>query len=245
MIAIAMIVIVASTGCNSGGSDENEAVAPRVGIDVWSRYSASSDRIALLLQPRQSAAELFAPTLGDELRVLGEKLQKAAEADPYHFLTLVGNTPDDEVPPFDPRLGLTREEYDDLMFGTHVRLKKTGDTAVTIVSRPDERFVITGMPGLKEVVIDAALQTVGTSFGDVLRPVEVKTDAPSPLTGPLVGYRWSEPSAAGALRRYRLREITLGQSPADGAVWFVAYIIDTLDNRPVVECYARFAGPKE
>jgi hypothetical protein len=197
------------------------------------------------LQPREVAVELFTPTLGDEIKVLGDKLKQAAENDPQAFLRLVGNTPAGAAPPFDPRLGLTRDEYDALMFASHVRLKKTATAAVEIVARPKEQFFITGLPGLKEVTIDAALQIVKTPYGDVVRPVEVTADEPSPLTGPLVGYRWSEVLEPGSLRPYRLREITLGQSPVDGAVWLVVNIVETLEERPVVECFARFSGPQE
>jgi hypothetical protein len=46
------------------------------------------------------------------------------------------------------------------------------------------------------------------------------------------------------LRRYRIQEITLAQSPLDGAVWFIAHIADAIDNRMAVDYYVRFAGPQ-
>jgi hypothetical protein len=86
---------------------------------------------------------------------------------------------------------------------------------------------------------------VTTPYGEVTRPTEFETAVSPQLTGPLVGYRWTEPVVAEGLRRYRIQEVTLAQSQVDGAVWFIAHIADTIDNRLLVDYFVRFDGPRE
>lgn len=230
-------------GCNKSDGESAEAEMPRVGFDVWTKYAGTPDRIAQLMQPRTSAAKTFQPTLSDESTRIFDKLKNTAQVDPQLFLHLVRDGMVDGLPIYDPRFGITREEYNLLMRGTHLRLKEISDAAVQITAGSEGSYVIRGLPGLSEVVVDAALQAVTTPYGEVTRPTEFETAASPQLTGPLAGYRWTEPTVAGGLRRYRIHEFTLAQSKTDGAVWIIAQIADTIDNRLLVDYFARFDGP--
>lgn len=231
-------------GCGEGTDNAAVDGPARVGIDVWYKHVTAADRLAGLLQPRTAEATVSVPSLNDEARQIADKLIQTAQFDPRTFLLLVRDGSTTGLPDYDARLGITRDEYDLLMLGKHLRLKETNKVRLRIVAATDGKFVLLGLPNLAEVTFDVAVQLVTTPYGEVARPVEFAA-APMPeLTGPLVGYRWTEPAMMSDLRRYRIQEMTLAQSPLDGSVWLIAHIADSIDNRMVVDYYARFAGPQ-
>lgn len=231
-------------GCGEGGGDTAVEGPPRVGDDVWFKYTTATERLTGLLQPRETEAVVSVPALTDEAKQIADKLKQAARFDPQTFLLLVRDGSTTGLPDYDPRLGITRDEYDLLMLGKHLRLKETSKAKLRIVAASDGKFVLLGLPNLAEVTFDVAVHLVTTPYGEVARPEEFAV-APMPeLTGPLVGYRWTESAMMSDLRRYRIQEITLAQSPLDGAVWFIAHIADSIDNRMAVDYYARFSGPR-
>jgi hypothetical protein len=231
-------------GCGKGGGATVVEGPPRVGVDVWYRNSTAVERLTGLLQPREAEAAVSVPALSDEAKQIADKLKQAAQFDPRTFLLLVRDASKDGLPNYDARLGITRDEYDALMLHRHLQLKETSKAKLRIVGAAEGKFVLLGLPNLAEATFDVGLQLVSTPYGEVSRPEEFAT-APLPeLTGPLVGYRWTEPVMMSDLRRYRIHEITLAQSPVDGAVWFIVHIADSIDNRMLVDYYARFAGPQ-
>lgn len=230
-------------GCDDMGKTDVEG-PQRVGVDVWYRHTSATDRITGMLQPRETVASVSNPSLTDEAKRIADKLKQTAQLDPRTFLLLVRDGSTTGLPAYDERFGITREEYDLLMLGKHLRLKETSKIQLRIAAAPEGRFVLLGLPNLAEVRFDPAVQLLTTPYGEVSRPEEFATATLPELTGPLVGYRWTEPAMMSDLRRYRIQEITLAQSPADGAIWFIAHIADSIDNRMVVDYYARFAGPQ-
>jgi hypothetical protein len=233
-------------GCETTKNESEGEATPRVGFDVWPRYAGAPDRIASLMQPRSSVATTFKPTLSDEITKIYDKLKNSAQVDPELFLTLMQHGgAENGAPTYDPRFGITREEYNLLMYGSHLRLKILSQTTVQITAGAEGKFVVRGLPGLTEVIVDAALQAISTPYGEVTRPAEFEAATSPHLTGPLVGYRWTEPLVAEGLRRFRIEEITLAQSQVDGAVWMILHIADTIDNRLLVDYFVRFDGPQE
>lgn len=230
-------------GCGESGDDSAAEGPQRIGVDVWYKHTTAVDRLTGMLQPRAAEATVSVPSLSDEAKQIGDKLKQAAQFDPRTFLLLVRDGSAGGLPAYDGRLGITREEYDLLLSGKHLRLKETSKVKLRIVA-VDGKFMLLGLPNLAEVTIDPAVQLITTPYGEVVRAEEFATTPLPELTGPLVGYRWTESAMMSDLRRYRIQEITLAQSPLDGAVWFIAHIADAIDNRMAVDYYVRFAGPQ-
>jgi hypothetical protein len=240
-----------STASGSSGSaasaSASQAGAPSssgASVDVWSEQSTAAARISRLLTPRTVAVELSSPEMPEGVRAIAEKLKQAAQLDPHAFLTAYGNASAEGPPAYSRQLGITRDEYD-LLVQSHMQLKKTGAATLTIRQLDDNRFALTGLPEVKEFVIDVAIQSVSMPQGEVSRPISITPNASQRLTGPLNGFLWRETGVGGSMRRYLIQEVLLGQTAGGGDAWLAVHVRDTLENQTAFQYFARFAGPTE
>lgn len=237
LVLLAAPVLCTGCGGSSGSSDEE-----RTTLDVWSVNVNPSERMALMLAPREATAEIFVAALPADIQQIAEKLKQSAELDPHAFLQLMRDGASGGPPPYDVRLGITADEYDLLVNHARHELQKKSDAPIKIVKVSPERITITGLPDLKELSFEPSVQTVVTQYGEVARPALIEPSTPQSLIGSMGGFRWRREVLGDELVRFQIPEILLGQSP-EGSVWIKVTIIDTLDNRRLADYFARFAGP--
>lgn len=239
-VAWAVLFIAFSGGCNR--NQTTAASDDETTLDVWATESSVSGRMSKLLAAREVPAEVLVTQLPADVAAISDKLTAAAELDPRTFLQLIRDGARKGPPPYDQRLGITQEEYDLLTKGARWELTKRADVVLKIVKTGDDRFTLTGLPDMKELVFEAGLQRVVTPYGDLFRPEPVESGATKGAAGPLNGFVWRSQAFGGELQRFRLPEIVLGQSPT-GDAWLKLIVDDTIDDRRIVDYYVRFAGP--
>lgn len=240
LLTVAALLLAFGGGCNR--------VKPTINtgdmevIDVWATEASAPARIAKLLKPRDVPAEVLVTRLPEAIENIAEKLTTAAELDPRNFLQLIRDGSRKGPPPYDERLGITKEEYDLLTTRAHWELTKRADVVLKIAQNGEERITITGLPDMKELSFEPTVQRVITPYGDLFRPEPFDSKSTQATAGPLNGYVWRSPAFGGDLARFQIPEILLGQSPT-GDAWVKLTVNDTIDDRRVVDYFVRFAGP--
>jgi hypothetical protein len=236
------VVLTTTTGCRRADSTD----APRSSaVDVWTVEESSAGRIARLLTPRETTAEILVPGLPDAVRQVGEKLKQTATLDPQAYLLALRNAPEGKPPPYDVRLGISRDEYDLLLKGSQLQLQKKSEVRLTLRARENGRVVLLGLPDMAEIMFDPSTQSVTTPYGGITRASALDPAALQALVGPIAGFAWNEAAVGESINRFMIREILLGQTVGGGDAWLVVRILDTVQERMLVDYFVRFPGPAE
>jgi len=126
---------------------------------------------------------------------LGKKLQEGVAKHPVWWLAQGALAKPGEPIAYDPRLGMTKEEYQEYLdFTKKMPLLKAKSVKVR-VTREDEKVTLDigeDAPGLKKVVLDLKEETLTTPFGVATEGDwgESPEDRRSPLLGSWTGVSW-------------------------------------------------------
>ncbi len=181
---------------------------------AWSDVAAFSDRpeSAVLkvedLLPRDGAVvDVMELVFPDRQKESAKQIQQTVQKDPDWFLSHIKKAKPGEPLPYDPRLGVTKREYEEfLKLAEEVTLKKVR-TAKLSVARNGNRIALDGgraLPHLKSVELDLDADSVATPFGDARVRETIKASEGQKATGPLNGLAW--------------RLETLEENPLNGTV---------------------------
>jgi hypothetical protein len=103
------------------------------------------------------------------LNELSGRIAAALRSDPSWWNEVVGRTPAGQPLPYDPRMGVSRAEYDEfLMLGDQRTLQKRSDAIVQVIERNNGALELDGGDALRDltgVVIDLKNDRVQTPFG--------------------------------------------------------------------------------
>lgn len=125
---------------------------------------------------------------------LAQKFQAAAQRDPQWFQQHVRSARPGEPLPYDAKLGLTREEYDEfLRLAGSMGLRKVAEAPLAVRAE-GSRLVFdggAGMPDLTGVAIDLASDQLVTPLATVAGSREVHNDGAGAGIGPWDGRTWS------------------------------------------------------
>lgn len=136
--------------------------------------------------------DLVAPP---RLQALTDRFQAAARSDPAWFMEYVrANDRPGEPLPYHPKLGLGKEEYDEmLLLFDQLKLTRVADAELTVRAEGANRFVLDGgraLPELTGIVIDLAAGRVETPFGATTARGEIHASPEQVATGPWNGIAW-------------------------------------------------------
>lgn len=126
---------------------------------------------------------------------LAEKLQSSVARNEAWWYNHVQNTPPGEPLPYDPRMGLSKSEYEEfLRLGASPTLVKIAESTLEFSWINGKRVRITGPEMLwilDGVEIDLDSDSVETPFGKLLDRTEVNNLSEDSATGPWSGHQWS------------------------------------------------------
>jgi hypothetical protein len=135
---------------------------------------------------------LVAPPRASEL---GAKMLAAVQKNQQWFLAYVRSATPGEPLPYDPRLGMTSQEYAEyLRLLSQTTLRKSGETELVFKRTPNGRITIAPSAGLADmagIVIDTRLDTVETPYGRAEHHSEIVASKDQQATGPWNGIRWA------------------------------------------------------
>jgi hypothetical protein len=139
---------------------------------------------------RADVMQLVAPP---RLNLLTAKLQQAAQKQPEWWIDQLHKAKPGEPLPYDPRLGLTKEEYKELLslWGAF-SLRKTRTVRLS-VKRDGMRITFNGgeeLPDLRAVVVDLETGAVTTPYGTATQWSRVEASPEQKATGPWNGVAW-------------------------------------------------------
>lgn len=154
------------------------------------------EEIASLLPSDGSRGDVVGVVRSKRLEELLQRLKAALRADPTWAAEHFRRAPVGKPLPYDPKLGLSKTEYDELRFllantkaqlvgRTPIRVKKVGKggAVVSISSGPE-------LPRFRDVVVDLETLTVKTPHGSVPFEGRIKAVPEQKLTGPWDGFYW-------------------------------------------------------
>jgi hypothetical protein len=124
---------------------------------------------------------------------LSKKLQAGIKENPGTFLGELLTAKPGEPIAYDPRLGLTKEEFEEyLRLGRDLKFEKVASVKLK-VHRTDDAVQLDGgdlLPELKRITIKPNDKQVRTPFGDCSKPTEVRASDGQKATGRWNGMQW-------------------------------------------------------
>lgn len=142
------------------------------------------------------------PVDGTEVDVMGfperfaelsRKLQAGMKENPGALLVEVLKAKPGEPIAYDPRFGLTKEEFDEyLRLANELKLVKVASVTLKVQRANGEVHVDGGelLPALKEIRFKPDEKQVRTPFGDCTKPMEVRASDGQTATGRWNGVEW-------------------------------------------------------
>lgn len=150
------------------------------------------------------------PAAPPRLVELKQKLESAVRRDTLFFAEyLRRGKPDPDAPlPYHPRMGITEEEYEELLrLPEEEGMRKIGE-ATLVVREEGDRLVLEGsdrLPAVRSVDIDLGKDLVRTSLGELSLRTEIEPSfVAQGVTGPWTGVQWSMANAIAALVTFAL-----------------------------------------
>ncbi len=168
------------------------SVTPRAGSIDSQQFVSPSDIEALLPDDGASVdiMQLVSPL---RLLELTKKFGQGVAQNLQWWISALKKAAPGEPVPYDPRLGLTRDEYDEfLALSKKVTLSKVKSTFLRI-SRDGDRFTFDGgvdLPDLTGVELDLTSNSVRTPFGVAAQRSEIKASEGQTWTGPWNAVQW-------------------------------------------------------
>ncbi|MBW3572925.1 MAG: hypothetical protein KY467_17650 [Gemmatimonadetes bacterium] len=177
------------------------------------------DSVRAILPPGTLRVDAMDLAPSPRMTELSQKLQAAIQQNAAWFQQHVRSATPGEPLPYDTRLGLTREEYDEfLRLAGSMELKKVAE-APLVVRGQGERLVFdggTGMPDLTGVAIDLAADQLVMPLGTVTGSREVHSDGAGAAMGPWHGRTWSLEEMSEDGRDGRVVSLSVGRLRESG-----------------------------
>lgn len=155
---------------------------------------ASPSDIAALVPADGASVDIMQLAYPRRFVELSIKLKRGVAENPEWWINAVETAPRGEPVPYDPRLGLTRDEYDEyLAVGKRATLSKVKSTSLR-VTRAGNRFTFDGgkdLPDLTGVELDLTSDIVRTSFGIARQRSAIEASEGQTWTGPWGGTEWT------------------------------------------------------
>lgn len=149
--------------------------------------------LATLLPPGRIRVALMQPEPSPHLAQLSRKMQEGIRKNPQWFMAEIQKVKPGQNIPYDPRLNLTREEYNALNHpAPQTQLRKVGSGTITIRSVGTRR-VLTGDPklfGLSGIEIELQRSTVKTPLGVLNTLTLVKANGGQSAEATWNGFAW-------------------------------------------------------
>lgn len=164
------------------GSLSTEAVA-----------QSNNRELRSLLPAGALAVEVLSPWSPQRLALLTSRVQQAAAANPGWFRTAAAAAAPGRPMAYDARLGLSREEYDELLALTDsVTVRPSGTGTVVVESTPFgwRLASTTSIPSLRGLEVDTVASVVRTTFGELASGSPIRPSAAQKATGPWQASRW-------------------------------------------------------
>jgi hypothetical protein len=121
----------------------------------------------------------------------GQRIQQAVRANPDWWLQQVENRTLGEPLPYDPRLGLSKAEYDEFL-AMKMATQKKAEATLVVTKKEDNVYVFDGgraLPDFTGIEIDLKNDVVRTPFGVLTERSEIDASKDSAL-GAWVGTQW-------------------------------------------------------
>ena len=191
-VLLAFVLVAAAAACN----DSPESSSP-AGVGPQQTGSDEPDRsvdLRKLLPIGRFAVDVmdFAPSA--HMVELSQRFQDAVSQRPQWLLEHAKTYEPGKPLPYDPRFGLTEEEYAEfLALAEDLSLKKKRQATLAVVKKGTDIFVLDGgnsLPELTGIEIDLKNDVVRTPFGTAMEASEVKPSSKQNATGPWRGRTW-------------------------------------------------------
>lgn len=176
-------VLLASSGCHEG----TEVSAPSVILDA----KFLGPREVLWSGPR--VVDVMQTAAPPRFVELSNKMQQAIKEKPQWWLDAVANAKPGEPLPYDERLGMSEQEWEEwIQLGESMTLVKKEQATVRIKKQGEDVYVLDGgdtLPHLTGIEIDLKEDVVRTPFGVAAERSQI--DAPeTTLPGKWSGVQW-------------------------------------------------------
>jgi len=203
--------------------------------------------IARLLAPRTMKAEIYTIFAPADVIATGQKLKTAMQSNPVAAAMIMANQDPDGKVKYDPRMGVTRDEYARLLRGTELwELKVTGEATITIKKLSDSVYEILGLPGIEKAVYDTNELSVNIPFGKLKSGELFAPNDGQRLTGPIAGIRWRSSSIGSlVLDDDTFWTSLVAQSQSTHDVWLEFRVKDNQTRQDRLHYFARFSGPRK
>jgi hypothetical protein len=222
-------------------------VAPKQDvIDVWASESTPKQRLLRLLTPRTETADVLTIFSPPDLVDIAARMKAAMQKDPIGAIGTAFHKDADGVMKYDPRMGVTKEEYERFLQGPKLlKLVKTGEAQIVIENRNDT-VRITGLPKLDEIVFDAAKLSVKTPYGSLENGQSFAPNDQQFLTGKIAGFSWRNASiSALILDEFTLWTVMLAQSQENRDVWLSVRVKNNQTRQDQFNYFFNFPGPRQ
>jgi hypothetical protein len=159
--------------------------------------NARTAAVRKILPVGRMTVDAMEPDFSPRQVELSQRLAEAARKDPAWFREhLTKRAAPGEPLPYDPRLGLSKEEYDELnkLNARRPSLRKMGQATLTVSRRGPDVYVFDGgrtLPELTGIEVDLKRDVVRTPRGVAAERFEIKANPSQPSPpGPWSGVGW-------------------------------------------------------
>lgn len=187
--------------------------------------SAASSAASQYIPVGTISAEIMEFGQSPRVAELNKRKQDAILKDPLWWREHMKQQKPGETITYDPRMGITQAEYDELKaLSGKTTLRKKADATIQVTRRGDE-YVFDGgeaLPDLTGIEIDLAKQQVRTPFGTCDKQGNLTMPDTTPAGG-WTGVRWSQASAGNDGKKVSL---SMGRLKASGRGIFIYYALN-------------------
>jgi hypothetical protein len=187
--------------------------------------------VRALLPVGEIKVDIMEPTAPPRLVELKQKLEQAVRRDTVFFAEyLRRGKPDPNGPlPYHPKMGITEEEYQELLtLPNEEGMRKVGEATLVVREENGHLLLAAGdpLPAVREVDIDLDRDLVRTSLGELTERSEVEPSfVTQSVTGPWSGVQWKMANAVAALVTFGLGRL---EDSGRGILYYeMRYVDDT------------------
>lgn len=208
---------------------------------VQSSSPAWDSGVARSLLPSGTVSvDIMVPTLPSRAIDIIDKIQTSIANNPTWWIEFTANVPPGEPIPYDPRLGVTEEEYHEFLhLATRMEMAKIGEAPVHFSWLDDDVVQLDGGEALSDLTgieIDLAAGIISTPFGVLKehRYISESTTVDSG-PGPWQGIAWNLEEYGPDLFSVTIAEFALGRlaESGRGIMLLEAQIVQRLVEREI------------
>ncbi len=176
-------------------------------------------QLRALLPQREVEAQVLALWSPPRLAELSGRLQRAAQADPAWWRSHAQQAQPGKPLPYDPRMGMTAEEYASLLaMNDSVQMRPAATFTLRLQGTPTGwRFPAdAAVPALANVEIDTVADVIRTPFGALPARGAIKPSAAQKATGPWGGPQWKTDALPDGATSGTIGTFAVGRLEATG-----------------------------